>query len=355
MSKIKFGVWGFGRVGVSHSRHFTLNQNMYEMVAACDIDEEKLNNAKSTYQCATYTDPKKFLKDENMELVMITTLSLDHTNHAMQALKAGKYVLLDKPIAITDEELETLRKADKDFPGKLFVFHNLRFEPEFETVQRILQRNILGEISMIKLRRHHQSWYFRSDWQTRLEFGGGLLNNWGNHDIDHAMQLLESPAVNIWSKLWHVTSAGDGDDHVKIIINGNNSRVVDLEISNNVVLPDAYCTIYGQRGTLICTNNPTREVEIKYLDPDYQLPELYAQKDAKQDLASKAEIPWVEETVKVESEETPWKYIDVKFANYLYKTLRENAPFPIKNSDAFETIRIIQEVKKQNPEFNWIK
>ena len=355
MSKIKFGIWGFGRMGRRHGKFYAMEQDKFELVAACDTDEGKLDKAKVEYQCAVYTDSKDFLANPNMELVVVVTLSLDHTRHAVEALESGKYVLLDKPIAITDEELETLRQADKKYPGKLFILHNLRFEPGFETVQKILEEGILGKVSLIKLRRHHGNWYFRSDWQTLLEYGGGLLNNWGNHEIDHAIQLLGSHATEVWSKLWHVSSGGNGDDHVKIILNGNNDCVADLEISNNVTLPEPYCTVYGQRGSLVC-NATLNEVRVRYLDPEFEMPGLCVEKNtATYKNWSNNDIPWLEKEVKVDLNGSMWEYIDRKLIKYLYKNIKEGVPFPIKNNDAFETIRIIQKVKKQNPQFNWIK
>ena len=153
MNRINFGIWGYGRMGAVHGKYYSMEQDRVKLVAACDTNEARLENAKTEYQAAVYTDANAFLADPNMELVVISTLSLDHTRHAVQALESGKYVLLDKPIAITDGELETLRKADKQYPGKLFVLHNLRFEPGFMEVQKIIASGVLGEINMIKLPR----------------------------------------------------------------------------------------------------------------------------------------------------------------------------------------------------------
>lgn len=356
MDRIKFGVWGYGRMGAAHGRYYAMEAERFQLVAACDTDEKRLENAKTEYQAAVYTDAKAFLADPNMELAVISTLSLDHTRHAVQALESGKYVLLDKPIAITNKELETLRKADSRFPGKLFVLHNLRFEPGFAEVRKILARGLLGKISMIKLRRHHLCWYFRSDWQTLLEYGGGLLNNWGNHEIDHAVQLLGSHPVEIWSKLWHESAGGNGDDHIKLLLRGADDRIADLEISYSVALPEPYCTVYGRRGSLILPDSMKKEIKLKYIDPDFKMPELQVEANsaAYRDIYGQ-DIPWVEETLKIEQSGNLWEYIDRTLIRHLYDAIRNGIPSPVKNSDAFETVRIMQEVKKQNPQFPWIQ
>lgn len=354
MDKIKFGVWGFGRMGKLHTKFYVKEPNL-QFVAACDVNKASLKVAADEYGARTYSDETSFINDSEMDLIVIVTLSLDHTKHAIRALETGKYVLLDKPIAITDDELALLREADKKYPGKLFILHNLRFEPGFEQIQETVKRGILGEISMIKIRRHHRNWYYRADWQTLLEYGGGLLNNWGNHDIDHAVQLMGSHAADVWSQLWQVSSGGNGDDHVKILLKGNNGRVADIEISNNVTKPEPYCTIHGQKGTLVC-NHEMREIQVRYLDPDFNEPNLTIDKNpSAYNNIMDHEIPWLEETIQVEDRGNMWEYIDRKIIRYVYEQIKNGRSSPIKNSDAFETVRIIQEVKKQNPQFNWIK
>lgn len=353
MKTIKFGVWGFGRMGSRHGQYYAMEKGKLKLVAACDTDAARLEGARAEFQCAVYTDAQAFLADPEMELVVIVTFSLDHTRHALQALESGRYVLLDKPIAISESELALLREADRKYPGKLFVLHNLRFEPGFEAVQRTLAPGMLGDLSMIKLRRHHRGHHFRSDWQTLLGYGGGLLNNWGNHDIDHAVQLLGSHPVDIWSRLWHVSAGGDGDDHMKILLRGADGRVADLEISYNVALPEPYCTIYGHRGSLVL-NAAMDEIRLRYIAPGFQPPELCIEANtATYFNRYDQEIPWVEETLRVEPVGDLWEYIDRKLIRHLHETIRHGTPFPIQNRDAFETVRIMQTVKRQNPQFAW--
>lgn len=355
MTKIKCGVWGFGRMGEQHAQFYNKEKDLFELVAVCDTNEERLERAKSTFGCATYKEGAEFLADPNMELVIICTLSTAHTEQAIRALEQGKYVLLDKPIAITDAELHALREADKKYPDKLFVLHNIRFEPGFEAVQKVLLEGVLGEINMIKLRRHLRGHFFRSDWQTSLQHGGGLLNNWGNHEIDHAVQLLGCHPKEIHSYLWHVTAGGNGDDHVKIILKGTNNRLVDSEISYNVTLPEPYCTIHGQRGTLVC-NAEMNEISLRYVDPDFTFPPLDLETNTLhyRNLHD-GEIPWVEKTINVEESQSIWEYMDRKLFRNLHNAIRNGGTYPITNADAFETVRIMEEVKNQNPQFDWIK
>lgn len=357
MKTIRFGAWGYGRMGEKHARFYAMESDKFLLTAVCDTSEEKLTAAKNEYpECQTYTDAAAFLSNPDLDLVVISTLSTDHTRHAIQALNSGKYVLLDKPIALTDHELTMLREMDQKYPDRLFFLHNLRFEPGISEVSNIIASGILGSIHMIKLRRHHDVWaFFRSDWQTMISSGGGILGNWGNHDIDHAVQLLGSYPVNIWSRLWHLTAGGDGDDHAKILLTGVDGRLVDIEVSYNVTLPEPYCTVYGHRGSMICPSPWIKDYRLKYLSPEVKMPKLSVERNPTSYSIDIPEVKWVEENRKISFSDDVVEYIDRELIRHLYKTIINGVPFPIKNVDAFETVRIMQEIRKQNPQFNWPK
>eukprot|EP00831_Metopus_contortus_P040298 TRINITY_DN3157_c0_g1_i2.p1 TRINITY_DN3157_c0_g1~~TRINITY_DN3157_c0_g1_i2.p1 ORF type:complete len:345 (-),score=41.66 TRINITY_DN3157_c0_g1_i2:657-1691(-) len=344
-------------MGEKHARFYARENDKFQFTAVCDTDKEKLTAAKKEYpECRVYTDAADFLAQLDLDLVVICTLSTDHTRHAMQALSSGKYVLLDKPIALTDHELAMLREMDQKYPNRLFILHNLRFEPGIAEVSNIIASGILGSIHMIKLRRHHELWgFFRSDWQTVISSGGGILGNWGNHDIDHAVQLLGSYPVNIWSRLWHLTAGGDGDDHAKILLTGADGRLVDIEVSYNVTLPEPYCSVYGCRGSMICHSPWSKEYRLKYLSPEVKMPELSVDWNPISYSNGISEVKWVEENRKISFSGDVVEYIDRELIRHLYKAIINGIPFPIKNADAFETVRIMQEIRKQNSQFNWPK
>lgn len=353
MPAIELGVWGLGRIGLTHCRHFSGLSEMYELVAGCDTEQPKVDRLVAEFGCAGYTGPREFLADPKVELVVIATRSVDHTAHALQALAAGKIVLLEKPIAMSREDIAELERADRDHPGRLFFLHNHRFEPAFQHILRIIATDILGDVEQVKLRRHHP-FRRRPDWQALLRCGGGQLNNWGSHVIDHALQFIDAPVKDVWSNLRRINAAGDAENHVKIILTGENGIVVDLEISDAVTLPGDYCSVYGTRGSLVCPDQ--KQIRLRYIEPGFELPEIVASADSPPlsgGFGHDEEIPWREETVAVEPAVNMWEHVEVEIARHLYRALREGVPFPITSTDALEVVRIIARVKEQNPVFKW--
>jgi len=354
MNPIKYGVWGLGRIGIVHCEQFSILGEMYELAAVCDLDQTRVDKTARDHDCAGYLEADGFLADPNVELVIIATRSLDHVAHAAQALASGKRVLLEKPVAVTGKDLRQLQQLDRDYPGMLYCGHNHRFEPAIEHIRKIIDSGILGSVYAVKIRRHHP-FRRRCDWQALLSHGGGQLSCWGPHIIDHALQFIQAPVTEIWSDLRRVHSPGDADDYFKILLKGENGVVVDAETGDAVALPDAFCTVYGNRGSLVCAEEQT--LQLKYFEPRYVLPEITANAGlppGRGGQGHEESIPWVEETIPVEPATNMWEHVEVAMARHLFDAIRGGIPFPVTNAQAMETVRIIETIKSQNPQFNWM-
>jgi predicted dehydrogenase len=299
---------------------------------------------KTRYQCRTYTEFSKLIKDPGINLITIATPSPFHTNQALSALKAGKAVVIEKPIALTYADAQRLARADKRYPGKIFLRHNRRFEPGFTHIREILATGILGDPFEIKLRRNGYS--RRDDWQTIIECGGGQLNNWGPHIIDHALQFLDSPVADVWSDLKRIAAVGDAEDHLKIILRGKNGRIVDLEISGGMALGEPECTIYGSKGALSCSNN---QITLKYLDPAVKLAPRQAIKESppmEGSFGNPDHLSWKQETIPV----SPKAACDMNHIwGHVYAAMRQRKPYPVTVAQGVEVVRIADLARRGTP------
>ncbi len=353
MSAIKFGVCGIGRIGAHHCRCFAQDPEKYRLVALCDVDPAPIDAVTAELGGRGYTDMAAFLADPDMDLAIIATRSLDHARNAAQALAAGKTVLLEKPIGVTADDYRMLQRLDADYPGKLYFCHNHRFEPAFTMTRAILAEGLLGEIQVVKLCKHHP-FMRRNDWQMRLDCGGGQLSVWGPHLLDQGLQLLGAPVRDVWSRLRRILTPGDGDDHVRIMLEGENDVLVEIEISNSVALPGPYCTICGDRGTLTYEQDQMH-IRLRYLDPQFRWPAAVADSGRPVSMSADRDLPWIEETRKVEPDTSLWEQVEFEIANHLHADIRHNIPFPVRNADALEVVRITGIVKEQNPQFDWMQ
>ena len=338
---IRLGIVGLGRAGWGgHCRELRGRERKFRIVAACDVLQDRLDKAAAAYGCKTYAHTEDLIADPDVEMVDLTTRSSDHFRQAMLALNAGKLVYVEKPMCTTYAEAKKLRAAAK---GRLFVAHSLRFEPEFQHVREIIRSGILGDVYDIKLRRW--TYWRRDDWQMLLEYGGGQLLNWGVMIVDHALQFLDGPVTSIWSDLKRIAAEGDAEDFVKIILEGENGIVVDIEVNGGAALGEPEYTVLGTKGALICTD---RKIHLRYLDrrqkrrPRPPRAETLAQED----YGKNDKLKWVEKTIPVKHKrdwdtEAIW--------NHLYAAVRKGAPFPIALDEVVEIMRIVSETKKGTP------
>ena len=343
MKKIKVGIWGLGRAGnLMHISEIAKFPEMFQIVAGCDIDRARIKDAgEKLPSCRFYGNSEEFLKDPEIELVSIATRSPDHTAHALKALATGRYVFLEKPIALTYADAKKLKKASEKYPGKLYLRHNRRYEAPFTHIREIIASGVLGDIYEVKLHRH--GYQRRNDWQTIIGCGGGQLNNWGPHIIDHALRFLESPVSKVWSDLKNIAAAGDAEDHLKIVLTGENGRIVDLEISGGVAMSQPEYVIFGSKGTLVCQGDT---ITMKYIDPKQKLQKIKAHPEnppLSGGFGNDEVLKWVEKTIPV----APKAACDTHdIWKGLYDAIRKGRRYPITVDEGVEVVRVAELAKK---------
>ena len=341
---IRMGLVGLGRAGWGmHCNEIASRAEKFQIVAVCDLEKDRLKRAAERYGCRTYRRIEDLIADAEVELVDLATRSPDHVPHAAAALKAGKYVYCEKPIACTMQQLSQLRRVATAGRGKgrLFIRHNRRFEPGFVHIREIIASNVLGEVYEIKLRRN--GYQRRDDWQTIIKCGGGQLLNWGPHIIDHSLQFLESPVAGLWSDLKRVAALGDAEDHLKIVFKGQNGRIVDMEISGGAAISEPEYLIFGSRGALTASGNT---IKLRYIDPKQKLPRRKARAATpphEGGFGNPEVLNWVEQTLEVRPAGMAGMEI---LWDCLYDSIRQGKAFPIKLEEAMAVARVACGVKQ---------
>ena len=339
--KIKVGLVGLGRAGWGmHRGEIGEHSRLFTIVAACDPIKERREKLATETGCRTYRTIEPLIAAPAVELVDIASRSPEHVPHALAALKAGKHVLLEKPIALSYKEACLLKAAVNRSKGQLFIRHNRRFEPGFQHVREIIDSGLLGDVHTIKLCRN--GFQRRQDWQTITACGGGQLLNWGPHLVDHALRLIDAPIKNLWSHLNLVAAAGDAEDHVRIILTGENERSVEIQISGGTALSEPVYTLHGTRGSLISEGNTFK---LRYLSPSQKLKRLRPRKASPPlgtGFGGSEKLRWIEKTLPIKprlkvNTSSIWKY--------LHKSLRRGEPFPITLEQSLAVMEIISKVK----------
>jgi len=337
------GLAGLGRAGWGmHCEELKGREEQFRYVAACDLLEDRRKAMAERFGCAVYGCIEEMIADPNVELVCVATRSIDHFAHVKMALEAGKDVFDEKPMCVTYEEALALKAIADRAKGTLYIRHNRRFEPAFQHIREIIASGLLGEVYEIKLRR--VGYGRRDDWQSLLAFGGGQLLNWGPHIVDHSLRLLESPVKSVWGDLKRIAAVGDAEDHLKIVLTGENGRVVDMEISGGAAISEPEYLVWGTNGALSCDE---RTITLKYLDPTVPLlPRAADPGTPGTSFGSPEMLAWIQEVIPV----NPALPVNTtSIWDYLYRTIREGEPFPITLDEAVGVMQVVSAVKAGTP------
>ena len=194
MKTFKIGAIATGGRG-RNAWHAHNPENGVEMIAGADTDPEANQAFKEQFPDAQiFTDYRDLLKVKDIDAVFISTPDFLHEEMAVAALKAGKAVYLEKPMAITIEGCDRILKTAMQTGSKLFIGHNMRHFPVILKMKEIIDSGMIGEVQCGWCR-HFVGYggdaYFR-DWHSEQRYSTGLLLQKGAHDIDVMHWLMGS-------------------------------------------------------------------------------------------------------------------------------------------------------------------
>jgi predicted dehydrogenase len=338
---LRVGLCGIGRAGLNMARDHLAVLPQFKIVAGFDILQDRAVQLASLCGCEVHTSFQQLLADDRIELVIIATRSNEHVPMTLQALRAGKDVLVEKPMALDVAGADEIIAAARKLGRRLFVRHNRRFDVPFQTALEVLKSGKIGKLFSVQLRQG--GYQHRADWQTLKKFGGGQLLNWGPHLIDWALQLVGPKAIDVWADLKRIAAAGDAEDHVKLMIRGQGGIVADIEISGGAAMTQPPWLLLGDRGAFMIDSQ--HRCRLRYFEARKvrRLKASDVTPKGRSDPLSglRGEIPWVEEE---------WTITPAKSATFwveLFKSIRRGSPFPVTLAEARETMRVISMAKKQ--------
>ena len=202
MGKTGVGVIGVGSFGEAHVQAYRALREV-EIVALCDTREDRLREMATKYGIAhTYTDARELCARRDIELVSIVTPGVKHLEPVLAAAKAGKHILLEKPIATSMKEAEAIVQAAATAGVHLMVGHILRFENNYGTLGREIAQGNLGKIVSIRAQRNRPRWVYRT-----ILRGHPFLED-SIHDIDLCLWYTQDQVRSVRAFTRHVQ--GDG-------------------------------------------------------------------------------------------------------------------------------------------------
>lgn len=207
---IRVGLIGAGFIGRNHFNQYEKMTDRVKVVALCDAEADRragdwskvggnLADAQGTKRdlgaIRPYTDWRELVANPDVDAVDICVPTFLHRDIAVTALKAGKHVLCEKPMALSVAECDEMIAAAQP-PLKLMVAQCIRFWPEYVWLKQAVDSGQFGPLRALHLRRQSSlPTYSLNNWLSNPEMSGGAVLDLHVHDVDYGMYLLGKPSA----------------------------------------------------------------------------------------------------------------------------------------------------------------
>ncbi len=277
---VNYAIVGCGSISKTHIKALAQVENA-KLYAVCDKSAERAEAAAALSGAIVYTDLDEMLADKEVDAVIILTASGMHGDMGMKAAKAGKHVIVEKPIDISVEKAKQLISTCEENQVSVSCIFQHRYDADTKALAEAVKEGRLGTLHAgcchTKWYRG-QAYYDEVDWRgTRRYDGGGALMNQGIHQLD-LFQYLMGEVEEVFA--YCATRAHeriDVEDLCMATLKFKNGALGILEAST-VAAPGFYTRIdiNGSRGSVILQNNAVAEWKIEgeeaYQAQETQLP-----------------------------------------------------------------------------------
>ncbi|WP_338786549.1 Gfo/Idh/MocA family oxidoreductase [Metabacillus sp. FJAT-53654] len=195
-SKIRLGMIGAGAIGSVHLNTFGKLTDEVIIQGITDVYLPLAEKRAEEYGINTvFNSAEELIHDPQIDAVIIGVPNKWHAPLAIQALKSGKHVLVEKPMGINSEAAKEIVRAQREFGKVVMVGHQMRWQWQFQQIKEQVEKGSLGKIYNAKT-----GWFRRKgipgwgSWFTqKSEAGGGPLIDIGVHMLDIALYLMGNP------------------------------------------------------------------------------------------------------------------------------------------------------------------
>jgi predicted dehydrogenase len=200
MNPVRFGIVGLGNMGAIHARNLLAGDVPgAELAAVCDVDPARLTAYAP--KTRTFSDLDQMIASGAIDALLVATPHFLHPDAAIAALRAGKHVLVEKPVAVHKAEVERMLAAHSGEAAQLTfgAVFNQRTNPAYRKIRHLIQSGELGAVQRVQWTLtdwfRSDAYYASSPWRaTWAGEGGGVLVNQSPHQLDLWCWLFGRPS-----------------------------------------------------------------------------------------------------------------------------------------------------------------
>jgi UDP-N-acetyl-2-amino-2-deoxyglucuronate dehydrogenase len=250
-NKIHFGLIGCGRIAPRHAQSLRELPGT-QLVAVVDVIEKRAQYLSKEYGAEAFTDYRRVLDRRDIHVVNICVPSGLHAQIAIEAMQAGKHVIVEKPMALSLEDADRMIATSKSTGMRLCVVLQNRYNPPMVDLRRVVDEGRLGKLLLgaATVRWFRPQEYYEDGWHGTLAMDGGALMNQSIHHID-ALQWLMGDVESVFAYTATLKHRMEAEDIGVATIRFKNGSLGTIE-GSTVTYPEnleGSVAIFGERGS----------------------------------------------------------------------------------------------------------
>jgi len=254
MSLVRFAIIGCGMISQRHAEHIA---HFGKLAAVCDIVDSRAQDLARKYSCQAFRRIDELLAEcPDVDVISVCTPNALHAPHSIQALKAGKHVICEKPMALSVEDCRAMIAASSEAGKHLFIVKQNRFNPPIVALKSAIDQGWLGRIVNVQLNcfwNRNAQYYTTSDWKGRLALDGGILYTQFSHFIDLILWLIgDVESLNVLADNFMHKDTIEFEDSgvVALRFACGGLGTINFTINSYRKNMEGSITVFGERGTV---------------------------------------------------------------------------------------------------------
>lgn len=252
---IRFGLLGCGRIAKRHSDLLGGNNIAgARLVAVCDSQQPRADALAAKFGIPAHYDLKDMLARRDIDVVVVLTPSGLHPQHAIACARAGKHVVVEKPMALRLQDADDMIRVCDEAGVKLFVVKQNRFNVPIVKAREALEANRFGKLVLGTVRVRwcrDQAYYDQDPWRGTWAYDGGVLTNQASHHVD-MLEWFFGDVVSVHARSTTALVNIETEDTAVATLKFRNGALGIIEATTAVRPSDleGSLSILGEKGTV---------------------------------------------------------------------------------------------------------
>ncbi|MCC6680867.1 MAG: Gfo/Idh/MocA family oxidoreductase [Phycisphaeraceae bacterium] len=289
MKRVRYGIIGCGAIGTRRHIPECVANPKAQLAAVCDVVLERAQRQAQKHGAEAYSDYRRMLKRDDLDAVVVCGPNYLHAPMSIAALKSGRHVLCEKPMATTRREGKAMIEAAKKARKYLMVGQNQRLMPAHVKAKQILDSGRVGKVLAFRTCFKHpgpetwavdgmRSWFFNKDQAVM-----GVTGDLGVHKADLMRWLLGEEFVEVGGTITTIDKRYDNgrmidvDDNAIISLRSARGVIGSMEVSwTSYGTEDNSTVLYCQKAVMTLGGDPNYGVMVTYKDRTRELHQVGA-------------------------------------------------------------------------------